>query len=59
LFTYSIDYWEVYRHFQGGVLVGGWGGGSLSGRIFLWRNFSWGKGVSHEGGAEFPVLFKK
>ena len=45
VFTYNNGYWEVYRRFQGDFF--GFGGRvegrGLCGRIFPWRNMSWGK----------------
>ena len=31
----------------------------LHGRIFPWTNFSWGKGIFHDGVPDSPLLFKK
>ena len=45
VFTYNNGYWEVYRRFQGDFF--GFGGRvegrGLYGRIFPFRNMSWGK----------------
>ena len=35
------------------------GGGGLRGRIFPWRNFSWGKRISMKGAQDFLALFEK
>ena len=62
MFTYNNDYWEVYRCFQGDFFgLGGRveGGGGLRGRIFPWRNFSWGKRISMKGVQDFLALFEK
>ena len=47
--------------FRGIFLVGGgiFEGGGSPGRIFPWRNFSWGKRLSMEGVQDFLPLFKK
>ena len=34
-------------------------GGGLRGRIFPWRNFSWGKRISMKGAQDFLALFEK
>ena len=56
LFAYSIDYWDVYRRFQGdlfwwgrGLGEGSYMGGSFHGGIFIEE----GKRVP-----DFPALFK-
>ena len=61
MFTYSNGYWEVYRRFQGDFfgLGGGVEGRGLRGRIFPWRNLSWGKRISMKGAQDFLALFKK
>ena len=33
--------------------------GELRGRIFPWRNTSWGKRISMKGAHDFLALFKK
>ena len=35
LFTYSISYWEVYRHFQVGFFSGWGGGGGSEGEVYV------------------------
>ena len=51
---------EVFRGifvwFEGGEKLKGEG---LGGRIFSWRNFSWGKIISMKGVQDFLALFKK
>ena len=61
MFTYSNGYSEVYRRFQGDFfgLEGELRGGGLRGRIFPWRNFSWGKRISMKGAQGFTALFEK
>ena len=51
-------YTDVFmRDFSGG---GSGGRVGLPGRIFPWRNFSWGKIISMKGwGLYIPTLFKK
>ena len=34
-------------------------GAGLSWKIFLWRNFSWGKRISMKGAQEVLALFEK
>ena len=34
-------------------------GGGLRGRIFPWRNLSWGKRISMKGEQDFLALFEK
>ena len=60
LFTYSNDYWELYRRYQGGIF-GLEGGGFREGKCggnFPWRNFSWGKRISMKGAQDFLALKK-
>ena len=62
MFTYSNGYWEVYGRFQGDFFgLGGRVevGGGVRGRIFPWKNFSWGKRLSMKGAQDFLALFKK
>ena len=62
MFTCSNGYWEVYIRFQGdffGLGVRVEGGGGLRGRIFPWRDFSWGKRISIKGAQNFLALFEK
>ena len=60
VFTYSNGYWEVYRRFQRDFLFGGRvDGGGVRGRIFPWKNFSWGKRLSMKGAHDFLSLFTK
>ena len=61
MFTYSNGYWEVYGRFQGDFfgLGGRFEGGGVRGRIFPWRNFSWGKRISMKGAQDFLALFEK
>jgi len=48
----------VYRRFQGDFFAFGWGR-ELPGKIFPWRNLSWGKRISIEGAQDFLALLKK
>jgi len=45
--------------FRGTLLVGGVEWKELCGRIFLWRNLSWGKINSMNGVQDFLALLKK
>ena len=50
----------MYIRFQGGFwLRGETLRGGLLGRIFPWRYFSWGKGISVKGTQDFLALFEK
>ena len=61
MFTYSNGYWEVYRRYQGDFfgLGVGFRGGGLYGRIFPWRNISWGKRNSMKRAQVFLALLLK
>jgi hypothetical protein len=62
MLTYSIGYWEVYRHFQGGFfLVGGWGWwvGGYMGGSFHEGSFHGGRDIAMKGAPDFPSLLKK
>ena len=58
VFTYNNGYWEVYSRFQG--IFFGFGGGvegrGLCGRIFPWRNMSWGNRNSMKRAQDFLKL---
>ena len=58
VFTYNNGYWEVYSRFQG--IFFGFGGGvegrGLRGRIFPWRNVSWGNRNSMKRAQDFLKL---
>ena len=46
--------------FSGGFFcLGGISEGGLRGRIFPWRNLSWGKRISMKGAQGFLALFEK
>jgi hypothetical protein len=52
LFTYRLvlvigNYTAIFRFF---FLVG------VQGERVTWEDFSWGKGIFHEGGARFPSI---
>ena len=59
VFTYNKGYWEVYSRFQG-IFFFGFGGGveerELCGRIFPWRNMSWGNRNSMKRAQDFLKL---
>ena len=55
MFVYSIYYWEVYRRFRGDFFGGGSREGVTWEYLSMW-NFSWGKGIFHEGGTGFPSI---
>jgi hypothetical protein len=62
LFTYSIGYWELYRHFQEGfffLVGGGAGGGGYLGESFRGGCFLGVRDISMKGAPDFPALFKK
>ena len=61
MFIYSNGYWEVYQRFQGDFFGLGVGlrRGGLCGRIFLWRNISWGKTNSMKRVQDFLALILK
>ena len=61
VFIYNNGYWEVYRRFQGDFFLfrERFEGGGFRGRIFPWRNMSWGKRISMKGAQDFLALFEK
>ena len=61
--TYTNGYLEVYRHFQGGFLGwgrggGGWEEGDMLGGLSL-EEFVMGEENFHEGSAGFSSIIKK
>ena len=58
VFTYNNGYWEVYSVFR--EFFFGFGGGvegrELCGRIFPWRNMSWGTRNSMKRAQDFLKL---